>query len=94
MLACKSKSYKINSDNIAVNFDFQVRAVKHGKPMGRVTLKVDVQTGRLFAVKPSKDILDASNTFSHEKSNLLLSLFTNTSLFKLQINIVKNVSKY
>ncbi|XP_029635939.1 phosphatidylinositol 3,4,5-trisphosphate 5-phosphatase 2A-like isoform X1 [Octopus sinensis] len=46
---------------------FEVRAVKHGKPMGRVTLKVDVQTGRLFAVKPSKDILDASNTFSHEK---------------------------
>ncbi|CAE1280019.1 SHIP2 [Acanthosepion pharaonis] len=69
---------------------FEVRAVKHGKPMGRVTLKVDVQTGRLFAVKPSKDILDASNTFSHDKILQLVKKSTDNCRLDIVIEGKKN----
>nr|KAG5696718.1 hypothetical protein BaRGS_028838 [Batillaria attramentaria] len=34
----------------------------------KLNLNVDIRQGRLFAVKPSKDFLDSSNTFTHDKS--------------------------
>ncbi|XP_064614933.1 phosphatidylinositol 3,4,5-trisphosphate 5-phosphatase 1-like [Liolophura sinensis] len=46
---------------------FEVKAIKHGRVAGRVTLTVDIQAGKLFAVKPSKEVLDDSNTFPHDK---------------------------
>jgi hypothetical protein len=52
----------------------QVKLVKAGKMMSqavKVNLNVDMRQGRLFAVKPSKDALDSSNTFTHDKSKLL-----------------------
>lgn len=36
----------------------------------KVNLNVDMRQGRLFAVKPSKDFLDSSNIFTHDKSKL------------------------
>lgn len=51
---------------------FEVKAIKHRREAGRVTLTVDIQAGKLFAVKPSKEVLDDSNTFPHDKSENLV----------------------
>ena len=44
----------------------QAKLVKLGKD-AKVKLTVDIQSGKLFCVKPSKDILDESNMFTHDK---------------------------
>ncbi|XP_025080135.1 phosphatidylinositol 3,4,5-trisphosphate 5-phosphatase 2-like isoform X2 [Pomacea canaliculata] len=48
---------------------FEVKLIKGGKMTGpsKVNLNVDMRQGRLFAVKPSKDFLDSSNIFTHDK---------------------------
>lgn len=46
--------------------NLKVKMEKVGKN-AKATLTVDIQAGKLFAVKPSKEVLDDSNTFTHEK---------------------------
>ena len=46
--------------------------MKAGKMLNqaaKVNLNVDMRHGRVFAVQRSKDLLDSSNTFAHDKSN-------------------------
>ena len=60
----------------------QAKVVKHGQAKGKINLTVDIQSGKLFAVKPSKEILDDSNVFTHDKSKLrFTSVLTNTHCF-------------
>ncbi|KAK7090622.1 phosphatidylinositol 3,4,5-trisphosphate 5-phosphatase 2-like isoform X2 [Littorina saxatilis] len=57
---------------------FEVKLLKAGKVLNqaaKLNLNVDMRQGRLFAVKPSKDFLDSSNTFTHDK---ILQLVKNT----------------
>ncbi|XP_046568914.1 LOW QUALITY PROTEIN: phosphatidylinositol 3,4,5-trisphosphate 5-phosphatase 2A-like [Haliotis rubra] len=55
---------------------FEVRSSKAGKFTSKVTLNVDIRQGRFYAVKPSKDFLDSSNTFTHDR---ILQLVKSTS---------------
>ena len=63
---------QLNADKYTGTIPFfsnlQVKTYKFGKPAGKITLTVDVQAGKLFAVKPTKDILNEQNVFTHNKS--------------------------
>ncbi|KAK6195098.1 hypothetical protein SNE40_000592 [Patella caerulea] len=70
---------------------FEVKVSKSGKFSSKMTLTIDIRAGRFFAVKPSKDFLDSSNTFDHDK---ILQLVKNTSdSSKLDI-IIEGKKKY
>ncbi|XP_041349218.1 phosphatidylinositol 3,4,5-trisphosphate 5-phosphatase 2A-like [Gigantopelta aegis] len=55
---------------------FEVKVTKPGKLTSKMTLTVDLKQGRMYAVKPSKEFLDSSNNFSHDK---ILQLIKNTA---------------
>ena len=38
----------------------------------KIKLTVDIQAGKLMAIKPTKSILNDNNVFSHDKSMILL----------------------
>ncbi|GFN73980.1 hypothetical protein PoB_000048600 [Plakobranchus ocellatus] len=70
---------------------FEVKVLKYGKVNYKLKLTVDIHQGRFFAVKPSKDLLDSSNTFPHDK---IVQLVKNTSdNSKLHV-IFSNKKKY
>ncbi|KAK3094659.1 hypothetical protein FSP39_004619 [Pinctada imbricata] len=55
--------------------DFEVKLLRHGSFHSKMTLSVDISQGKLFAVKPSKDALDPSSVFTHDR---ILQLVKNT----------------
>ena len=79
----------------------QAKLSKSGKLSAshRVTLKVDIHSGKLFMVRPSKETLDDSNVFNHDKgiSNICPSIKYITDLLhsvakSTQRNWGKNIS--
>ena len=46
---------------------------------GKIKLTVDIQGGKLMAIKPSKNVLNDNNVFSHDKS--MISQCRNYVLF-------------
>ncbi|XP_005096102.1 phosphatidylinositol 3,4,5-trisphosphate 5-phosphatase 1 isoform X2 [Aplysia californica] len=70
---------------------FEVKVLKYGKTNYRLKLTVDIHQGRFFAVKPSKDLLDSSNTFPHDKILQLVKNTTDNSRLHL---IFDNKKKY
>jgi len=38
--------------------------------LSKIKLTVDIQAGKLLAVKPTKDVLNDKNVFSHDRSTL------------------------
>ncbi|CAG5122547.1 unnamed protein product [Candidula unifasciata] len=70
---------------------FEVKVLKYGKANYKLKLTVDIHQGRFFAVKPSKDLLDASNTFPHDK---IVQLVKNTT-DKSRLHVIfSNKKKY
>jgi len=39
---------------------------------GKIKLTVDIQGGKLMAIKPTKNILNDNNVFTHDKSTISL----------------------
>ncbi|KAK3776324.1 hypothetical protein RRG08_039910 [Elysia crispata] len=70
---------------------FEVKVLKYGKVNYKLKLTVDIHQGRFFAVKPSKDNLDSSNTFPHDK---IVQLVKNTSDNSRLHVIFSNKKKY
>ncbi|RUS69396.1 hypothetical protein EGW08_022841, partial [Elysia chlorotica] len=70
---------------------FEVKVLKYGKVNYKLKLTVDIHQGRFFAVKPSKDLLDSSNTFPHDK---IVQLVKNTSDNSRLHVIFSNKKKY
>ncbi|CAL1541371.1 unnamed protein product [Lymnaea stagnalis] len=70
---------------------FEVKVLKYGKANYKLKLTVDIHQGRFFAVKPSKEQLDASNTFPHDKIAQLVKNTTDNS--RLHV-IFSNKKKY
>ena len=48
-----------------------VRQFRHGKTGGKVVLSVDVNAGKLTAVRSNKDAIEEKNVFPFDKSELI-----------------------
>ncbi|KAH9514603.1 Phosphatidylinositol 3,4,5-trisphosphate 5-phosphatase 2A [Bulinus truncatus] len=70
---------------------FEVKVLKHGKANYKLKLTVDIHQGRFYAVKPSKENLDHSNTFPHDT---ILQLVKNTTDNSRLHVIFSNKKKY
>ncbi|XP_055867771.1 phosphatidylinositol 3,4,5-trisphosphate 5-phosphatase 2-like isoform X2 [Biomphalaria glabrata] len=70
---------------------FEVKVLKHGKANYKLKLTVDIHQGRFYAVKPSKENLDHTNTFPHDT---ILQLVKNTTDNSRLHVIFSNKKKY